>query len=254
MLLGLGATMSPEHEMTTFTNFYNWTGEINGKAIFGEGETSTNLESGEIVATGHMQGMDERYSIAHSGASMYCISCSNSLGGGGGGTILSASGRSIVDFTGGKYTTRRTINHIYKGSLVGVSEVFGRAERTSERRLDLSVDVKCSYEGPSNILRVSDYVLTLHISEGRAFGRYVQYLHTHDDNIINFVECEYLWENSSRLISAAPVQNLGMHFREFDDTDRSEENRSFSFKAQGNNLIEMRDIDLDRFISSLPNR
>lgn len=236
-------------KVDVFTNAYSWHGQINGSKISGEGETHTNLKSGIINATGSMKGMPEGYTIAHSGASLYCISCSNSLG--SGPKVVLSEGQSIIEFTGGKYTTQRKINHILNGRSVGVSDIFGHAEKTGDRNLKLDVEVNCTYEGPRDVYKVSDYVLALSISECRAFGRYVQYLHTENDVLINFVECEYLWQGPATATAAPQVQNFGIYFKDLDASDRSKELRRFGFTAQGNNLVSLADISLDRFIESL---
>jgi hypothetical protein len=232
-----------------FTNVYNWTGTINGSPISGSGETKTDIRTGSIDAIGRISGMDPDYRVQHSGASLYCISCSNSLGG---GALKSVSAASIVNFTGGRYSTRRTITHVVNGNIAGTSSIFGQAKLESEDRLMLDVEVLCNFRGPRDISKVSDYVLQLNIGAGRAFGSYVQYLQSPSaQQIINFVECEYLWETGYEKATPLAQQSLGIYFKSITDSDVADDVREVGFSAQGNNVGPIHDVSGEDFVSSL---
>ncbi|TCQ07680.1 hypothetical protein C8J34_104141 [Rhizobium sp. PP-F2F-G36] len=235
--------------MVMYLNNYSWTGNINGSEIVGDGHTVTNSITGSIVGSAIIDGVPGTYTLMASGASLYCISCSNSLG--SGSTFIPAStAQSILNLTGGAYRTVRKITHLLKSDIVGETKIEGTVQRVAEDSLKITATVTARYEGPVNITKVSDYVLPVNIGNGSIKGNYIQYLSIaeSDDFIVNFVEATYDWESNA--VSSKSVdyqQSLGIYFREVSEVGFASGPRSLVIKALGNNTPPTSELSVSSF-------
>lgn len=239
--------------MAMYLNNYEWDGSLNGSNFQGSGHTITNTDTGIIIGSAMLNGVPNNYPIKITGASLYCISCSNSLGGGATAIPVGLRTASILSLTGGSYTTARKITHIFKSSKIGETVIEGRVKQTGDDTLSIKATVKAQYDGPESIDKISDYVLPTRISAGQIDGSYVQYLSIlgSDDFIVNFVEATYRWDGASRSAVAAPLpeQSLGIYFREVSEIGFSSGSRSIQIKAIGNNIPPTHQLTPSSFIS-----